>query len=471
METTVERLEGNKAKITVTVPAADVDKAIAQAYAEAAGKYRIPGFRKGKAPRPVIDNFVGRPAVMADALEAVVSDTYPAVVSENNLRPIESPDMDELAELEAGTDYTYSAEVELRPELTLSSADGIKVNVPPSKATDREVDAQIEYTRERFATLEAVEDRGVEADDFVLLSFTGTVDGEGYEGNSVDKYLYEMGKGLMPKEFDEGLLGHKAGEHVAVEFQIPETSTVEEFVGKTAHFDIEIHEVKRKVLPELNDEYAGNVGGFETLEEYRSDIRQKMDEAKYVGHIREVERGARAALAERLEGDIPEVMVNDRTGQMTRDFLNNLEQRGLSLEQYVQATGASPESLQADIAGSADESVREELALEALFRDKGMEVTEDDINAELAEMSGGGEDALKFGENLRATGAMPILVEQIMHKKAVRWLMDNIEVVEVEPEAAAETTEAEPEAKPKKRARKSTKKDAEAADQPAEKEE
>lgn len=462
MNTTVEHLEGNKAKLTVTVPAAEVDKAINDAYGKAAGKYRIPGFRKGRAPRPVVDNYVGKGVILADALESVVNESYPKAITEENLRPIEAPEMGELPELEPGKDFTFEAEVELRPELTLSSTGDLKVEVAPAKASDREVDAQIEYSRERFATLENVEDRGVEPNDFVLVSFVGTVEGEAYEGNSVDKYLYEMNKGLMPTEFDEGLVGHKPGDHVVVEFEIPDTSSVEEFVGKTARFEIDIHEIKAKVLPPLDDEFASNVGGFDTMDEYRADVRKKLDESKYVGHMRETERNARELLAERLEGDIPEGMIRDREQHMVRDFFNALQERGMGVAEYAQMLGMEPDRIEQDIKEQAAASVREELALEALFREKGLEVTDEDIEAELAEMSGGsGEDARKFGENLRASGAMPILIEQLMHKKAVRWLMDNVEVVERD-EDAAEEPSAEAEAKPKKkRAAKSKKEEKE----------
>jgi trigger factor len=274
------------------------------------------------------------------------------------------------------------------------------------------VDTQIEHTRERFANLEPVEDRGIEAEDFVQLSFVGTVGGEEYEGNTVDKYLYEMNRGLMPSEFDEGLIGLKAGDTTEVEFEIPETSSKEEFVGKTAHFDITVHEVKAKVLPELDDEFASTAGGFETLSEMRDDLMTKMSDVKRAGRERALERKAREALAERLEGDVPEAMVTSRHESMLREFVDGLQQRGMSVEQYLEATGYEFEQIGEDMKEQASMLVREELALEALFRALDMEVTDEDLETEIARFA---EAAETTPEDIRArwenTRAIEVITE------------------------------------------------------------
>lgn len=433
MQTSVEHIEGNRARITVTVPASDVDAAIATAYAEIAKKLRIPGFRPGKAPKQVIDTHVGREAVLAEAQDEVVSESYGLAVSQEDIRTVGQPDVGELDLIEPGKDYTYTAEVQLRPELTLSAADDFTVTVPPRTTSEREVDAQIENTRERFATLESVDQAAGES-DFALISFTGTVDGESYEGNVVDKYLYELGRGMMPKEFDEALVGKKPGESVVAEFEIPDTSSNEEFVGKQARFEIDVHEVKTKVLPELDDEFATTAGGFDTLEEYRNDVRGKLDAAKEAGYMGQVENAALRLLTERLEGEAPQEMVDTRATSMTRDFLGSLEERGITLQSYVEITGVHPQQIQEDMKKQAAERVREELALEALFRAKGLEVSESDVADAIREIAGGDEMA---GETLRAelteNGALPIVREQITHRKALKWLIDSVTVVEEEP--------------------------------------
>lgn len=432
MQTSVERLEDGRAKITVTVPAADVDKAIADAYAAIGAKLRIPGFRPGKAPRPVIDTHVGRETVLADAQDEIVSDSYGRAVSQEDIRTVGRPDVGELEMIEPGSDYTYTAEVTLRPELTLSSTDSFTVTVPAQKASDREVDAQIEYVRERFATLETV-DAPVGENDFALISFVGTVDGEAYEGNVVDKYMYELGRGMMPPEFDAALVGTAPGGSVVAEFEIPEGTANEEFAGKQARFEIEVHEVKRKVLPELDDEFAVTAGGFDTFDEYRADVREKLDSAKAAGHAREVESAVLSELVSRLEGDVPEEMVDIRAASMMREFFESLEQRGISAQEYLQVTGTTPEQLETDLREQADRRVREELALEALFTAQGMTVTESDLADTIREIAGEDmEAAEELGEDLERNGALPLVREQIIHRKALKWLMDNVEVIEEE---------------------------------------
>jgi trigger factor len=451
LKTSVEKLEGTSVRITATVDAPDVDRAIAESYATAAQKLRIPGFRPGRAPRPVIDTHVGRDYVLNEALEKLVSDTYPLAMDELDLRAIERPDFGDLDNLVESEAYTWKAEVVTKPRLELSSSDELAVTVEPAKATDAEIDAQIAYLRDRFATLEPVEDRGLVADDFALISFVGTVDGEPYEGNVVDKYLYELGKGQMPPEFDAALIGHTAGDEVKVAFTVPDTGA-SEFVGKAAGFDVTIHEIKAKSLPEVDDEFASNVGGFETAEELRGDIRSKLDENKAVGHARMIEREARAALAERLVGEFPDVMVEARTESLTEDFFGSLKERGIGMAEYIEATGVAIEQVQEDISREARLQVREELALEALARSLGMDITEDDITEELSRNLDEGETPQQLREQLRLNGALPLLREQIARRKALRWLMDNVKVNEQDPAEAVAGPKAKARKKPAKKA-------------------
>jgi len=462
LKTSVEKLDGTTVKLTVTVPADEVDKAIDGTYTSVAKQVKIPGFRKGKAPRPIIDTHVGRDYVLGEATEEVVNTTYPLAVDAEGLRPIDSPEIGDLDSVKPGEEFTYVAEIETRPELTLSSYDDITVELPPASAEDSEIEAQIRYMAERFATLEPVSDRGVQVEDFVLLSFVGKVDGEEYEGNAVDKYLYEMSRGLMPIEFDRGLIGVEAGSETHIEFPIPDTSSNPDFVGRVATFDVTVHEIKAKVFPELDDDFAENVGGFESMDALRADIREKMDAQKAVAQMQLKERESRSALAARLEGDIPEAMVRSRTNAMLRDFVTGLESRGTTVEDYFATTGVDPEKLEADVREQAVESVREELALESLFRALAMELTDDDIDEELRAIAGETEEA---PEDLRKrweeAGVMAALREQVQQRKAMLWLLDHVTVVEKgEPsEGGAEDagSESAAEAKPaKKAARKRT---------------
>ncbi len=433
MQTSVKRLDSDRVELTVTVPADSVALTLSEAYSAVASRIRIPGFRSGKAPRQLIDSRVGRDAVLSDARETIVEDSYPLALDAERLRPIGPPEIGDLAELVDGEEFTFKATVELRPEFKLASTEGLAVTVPPTKASDREIDAQIGHTRERFASLEPV-DRGAREGDFALVSFVGKVDGDDYPGNTVDKYLYETGRGMMPTEFDAALWGVTAGGTARSEFLIPDTSANPDFVGKTATFDIEVHEVKAKVLPELDDAFAAEVGGYETFDEFREDVRRRLEEAKGVAHKQEVERAARKALAERAEGDVPAAMIEHRSEQLSEEFFGALQQRGVTVEDYSAATGIDRERIDADIALRAESVLREELALEALARAAGLEVDEDEVDAEIAEMAGSEAGAAeRMKERFRGAGMMPLIREQIVHRKSMAWLVENVVVTEAEP--------------------------------------
>lgn len=442
MNTTVERLGDHTVRMTVTVPPSDVDEAISQAYAKIASQIRIPGFRAGKAPRQMIDTHVGQEAVLAEAHDGLINKAYSEALDRESLRPIAQPDIDDSEMVQPNTQFEFTVEVEVRPEFGLASVENLSVTVPPKTTSEAEIDAQIEHTRERFASLEPVEDRGVQADDFVLISFVGTVDGEEYEGNVVDRYLYEMGRGLMPSEFDEGIIGLEAGATTSVSFSIPDTAENPDFAGKTAAFDVTVHEIKAKVLPEVDDDFAADVGGYDSVAEMRDSLRETMDKAKEVGHKQAVTRAVRAMLAERLQGEAPEAMVESTKGQMIRDFMQGLEQRGMSMPEYLQATGVDMDQIEADIGEQARKVVCEELALEALFRHLGWEVSDEEVDtavAEIAETTG--DDPAQLRKQFEDRGVIAVIHEQIIHRRALEWLTDpaNVAVEEAEP-----ATEAQP---------------------------
>ena len=432
LTTSVERLEESKIKLSVTVPAEQVDEAIRQAYENVGKKLRIPGFRKGHAPRPVVDNYVGKEHVLTEATEALVESTYPLALDAESLRPIDQPNIDTLDTVVAGEDYAYVAEVELRPEFTLTHTDGLAVSVVPREVTEAQVDEQVEVARERFAALEPVEDRGLEAHDYALLSFVGDVAGESYEGNKVDKFLYEWGSGQMPADFDEGLLGMKAGEDKRIEFLIPDTSSKEEFVGKTAGFDVTIHEIKAKVLPDVDDEFAVSVGGFDNVAQMREELRKSLAGPQQMQHERAKESALKAQLAERLEGEPPVAMINSKARQMMRDFAHALEERGMTVPQYCNTMGLSIQALETDINQQAEQAVKEDLALEALFRAENMEVTDEDVREEVAAMISGDETVDDVLAKWTDTGLIPVVQEEIAHRRAIQWLFDNAEITETD---------------------------------------
>lgn len=455
MNSTVEKLEGNRVRITVTHTADEVRDLIAETYVRIAKKLRLPGFRPGKAPRPIIDTHVGRDAVLADALEELVERGYPRALEELKLRPIDRPDMGELDLVEEGKDYTFTTEVEIRPELDVSSIEDLKVSVPPQGTSEEEIDTQIGYLLDRFATLEPVEDRGVQLGDFALITFAGVVDGQTADDLSVDKYLYEFGRGIMPEGFEEGLIGAKAGETRTVEITVPDNAANPAYAGKQGVFNVEIHEIKEKVLPTVDDEFAKGVG-FDSVTEMRDDMRRRIDGNKAAGRMRTIERAIRELIEGRLVGEVPPALVQDRKDSMLEEFQESIGKQGYSIDEYLEQTGMNEAELEIDMATEATSRIREEFALEALFRTAGLELTDQDYEDAVAGIASQEKvSPAEMRKRLIDGGAMALVREQMMRRAAMDYLVAHTEIVEEEPaDRIAELAKAEAEklapAKPKK---------------------
>jgi trigger factor len=457
LNSSVEKLEGNRVRITVSHTADEVRDAVSDSYARIARKLKLPGFRPGKAPRPIIDTHVGRDSVLAEALEELVERSYPQALDELDLRPIERPDTGELDGLVDGEGHVYTAEVEVRPVLTLSSIDDLKVSVPPTATSDEEIEAQIDQLRDRFATLEVVEERGVQLGDFALLSFAGEVDGKTAEDLSVDKYLYEFGRGIMPEGFDEGLLGAEPGEKRTIEITVPENAANPDYAGKQGVFVVEVGEIKSKALPAVDDDFASGVG-FETASELRDDMRRRIESNKAAGRVRAIESAARELVADRLVGEIPQALIDSRKESMYDEFVESIGKQGYSVADYVEATGLSEQELDFDMLNEATSRLREEFALEALFRAAGLEFAEGELDSEIEAIAAEEKtSAADMRTRLVESGVMPLIREQLMRRHAMRYLSDKVEVTEAEPEdviaklAAAEAERLAGE-KPKKKA-------------------
>lgn len=445
MNATIEVLSGDSRKLTVTVPAEKVDSTIKEIYKNAANSYKFPGFRPGKAPRHVIENTLGgRESFIAEATEKVVNATFALAVDQVDARPMGKVDFGEIDDVVEGEDYTYTATYDVRPELELSSYEDFEISLPSAEATDAEVDEQLVQIGEQFASLEPAEDRGVEAGDFVLMSFVGTVDGETYEGNEVDKYLYEMSAGLMPAEFDLGVIGMKPDEQKVIEFTIPDGEGNPEFAGKKAAFDLTVHEIKAKVMPEMNDEFASAVGGFESMDALRTEIASQITTQKTDALSRAKERRAMTMLVDRVEGEAPEALVTEKKDELLKDFYRMLEERGAEFGAYLQAVGRDFDGFQEDMKAQATDLVKEELALEAIFRHQGMEITDAAIDDEFRSAVAGSETitAEELRKQWEDQGMMAMAREGIRRGMAIRWLMDNITVNEELPVAAQDDVEA-----------------------------
>lgn len=428
MKTSVEQIDGGRLKLTVTIDPERVDAEIKRAYREVAGQVKIPGFRPGKAPRARVDAVLGSDYVLAEATEALIGKTYVQALDEAALRPVGKIDFDDIEDaIVDGTEFTYALSLTPRPLLTLSSAD-VEIKMVSRDVTDAEIDEQIDYTRDRFARLETAEPREVVAGDFVSISFESTIDGEEYEGSKLDQYLYETGKGMMPEEFEAALIGAKPGDKVAADFPVEDTGQNSEFAGKQMHFDIEINDIKEKVLPEVDEEFAKMVG-FDSVEEMREEIRSYIQSQKDQSYERIRDERLVGALADKLEGDLPEDLVVARRDSLMREFEDRLKQNNLELKTYFQGTGVDPVQWEQDMEIQARISVGQDLALEALAREKGLTATEEDFDEEFAAI---GEALQMTAEAARKQwtelGLLTSAADQIARRKAIEWLTENATV-------------------------------------------
>lgn len=429
LTTKVEKLDDNKVKLNVEVAAERVKAAVDKVYKRLAHEVRIDGFRPGKAPRAKIKQVLGGDDyAFSQAVEDLINETYGNAVDAERLRVIAQPEFDDLADLVEGESYTYEAIVTVRPTFTLSDTE-VEIVMPPRETTDAEIDAQIESYRERLARLENVEGRGVEQGDFVTISFESTINGEDYEGSSLNKELYELGAGLLPEEFDKGLIGANAGDKVEIEFEVPAGENNEEFAGKTIKFDVEIHDIKTKVLPELDAEFAATAG-FESMDEMRDEIKSYIESQKEQSYDRTQDDRLVTALAEKLEVEtIPEGIIEDRKSALHRDLLNMLEQNKLEFNKYLELSGISMQRYQDDLALQADILARNDLALETLAEAEGLIPDEEALNKEFAELASAMKmDAAEARKRWEDIGMITNIIDDISRRNAMNWLRENASV-------------------------------------------
>lgn len=432
LKSSVEKLENDRVKITVVLDEQEVTKAIDDTYADIAKNVKISGFRKGKVPRPVIDSHIGQDTVLNQARDALVSESYPHALNELRLRVILAPETGELAEMVPGKAFEYSAETMLKPEMEISPIDDVEVVAPPLFITDAEVEESIRLLRDRYATYLAVGDRGLQMGDMAVLDWTATADGLPFEGGEAGEVVYDLGGGMMPPEFDQALLGVKAGETAEVEFLVPRDFVTETIRGKLAHFNINVQEIMGKELPELDDRFATEVGGFDTAEEMRADLRKTLENKRREERRPFVAREIRERVRDKLIGEPPAQMVFDRANQIARDFEEQLDQRDVRMDQYLAITGQTIEQVREEVMKQATSTVKEDLAIDAVARLAGIEVTQEQIDEEIAEAAkqdGEGED--KIRETLDVNGTLPIVIEGIMRREALQWLMDHVKITEL----------------------------------------
>ena len=424
MSLQVEKLEKNMAKLTIEVAPEELEKAIEKAYQKNKKKISVPGFRKGKVPRQMIERMYGKEVFYEDAVNDLLPEAYAKALDECEEDIVSAPKID-VVQVEAGQPFIFTAEVALKPEVRLGKYKGVKVDKINTEVTDEEVDARIEEERQRNARNIVVEDRAVKDGDMTVLDFEGFVDGEAFEGGKGEDYSLTIGSGAFIPGFEEQLVGAEIGKETEVNVTFPEDYHAEELKGKAAVFKCTIKEIKEKELPELDDEFAGEVSEFETLAEYREDIRKNLAEKKEAEAKSQKEDAVIDAIINDSDMELPEPMIETQQRQMVDEFAQRIRMQGLTLEQYYQFTGSNYDMLFDQTKAQAEKRIKSRLVLEAVAEKENIVASEEDYTKEIermAEMYQTEPDKVRemFNENGKKD-----LMADIAIQKAVEFVRDN----------------------------------------------
>ena len=387
MSLQVENLEHNMAKLTITVSAEEVEKALQAAYLKQRSKISLPGFRKGKVPRQMIEKMYGPEVFYDEAANHMISEAYGKAYDECELEIASQPTID-VVQLEKGKDFIFTAEVAVKPEVKLGEYKGLKVDKVSTRVMQKEVDEEIEKERERNARTVEVTDRAVQDKDIVTLDFEGFVDGVAFEGGKGENYPLTIGSGAFLPGFEEQLIGAEIDKETEVKVTFPEEYQAKELAGKEAVFKCTVHEIKAKELPELDDEFASEVSEeAETLEDYKAEVKAKIKERKENEGKEKKENQAVEQAVANAEIDLPAPMVDLQAKQMADDFARRIMQQGMSVEQYFQFTGLNEEKMMEELKPQAEKRIRTRLVLEAIVAAENIEVSDERLDEELQKMA------------------------------------------------------------------------------------
>ena len=386
MSVQVEKLEKNMAKLTVEVPAENVEKAIQGAYNKMKKSINIPGFRKGKAPRQLIEKMYGKEVFYSDAVDAMLPKAYSDAVEECGEEIVSYPKID-VVQIESGKPFIFTAEVAVKPAVTLGEYKGIQVEKAPIEVTDEEIEAQVNKEREANSRTVTVEDRAVQKGDIATIDFEGFVDGVAFDGGKGENYDLEIGSNTFISGFEDQLVGAEIGKELDVNVTFPEEYGAKELAGKEAVFKCKVNGIKVKELPEADDEFAQEVSEFDTLDEYKADIKAKLLKDKEDEAKRAKEDAVIGKIVENATMDIPDAMVEYQTQQMLDDFGRRMQSQGLSLEQYFQFTGMTEADYKEQMKPRALQNIQSRLVLEAVAEAEKLEATEEDLEKEYAKMA------------------------------------------------------------------------------------
>ena len=386
MSLQVEKMEKNMAKLTIEVAAEDLEKAMQNAYQKAKGRISIPGFRKGKAPRKMIEQMYGKGVFLEDAVNALIPEHYSKALAECEFEIVSQPTID-ITQAEPGKAFIFTAEVATKPEVTLGDYKGVEVPKTEITVTDEDVDAEIKKEQEKNSRTINVEDRGAQLQDVVTIDFEGSVDGVPFDGGQATEYPLTLGSNTFIPGFEDQLVGAKVGDDVDVKVTFPEEYQAKELAGKEAIFKCAVKKIEAKELPELDDDFAKDVSEFDTLAEYKEHIKTNLVERKENEAKRAKEDAAVDKAIENAQMDIPEAMLMTQCRQMLDDFSRRMQSQGLSMDQYFQFTGMTAEKMMEDMKPQALKRIQTRLVLEKVAEVENIQPTEEEVNEEISKMA------------------------------------------------------------------------------------
>ncbi len=425
MSVQVENLEKNMVKLTIEVPAEELEKAIDAAYKKQKNQISIPGFRKGKVPRAMVEKMYGVEVFYEDAANTLMQQNYPSAVEESGVDIVSRPSID-VVQIEKGKPFIYTAEVAVRPEVTLGKYMGVTVTKIDTSVSDDEVAEALEQQRNNNARTISVTDRPVAVGDTAVIDFEGFVDGVAFEGGKGENHPLEIGSHTFIDNFEDQLVGKNAGDEVEVNVTFPEQYQAADLAGKPATFKVKINEIKAKELPELDDEFAQDVSEFDTLVEYKESLKKNLEEKKENEAKRTKEDEAVQKIIDKSKMDIPEAMIDTQCETMIEEFAQRIAQSGLSMDQYLQFSGLTVDGLKEQVRPEALSRIQASLVLEQIAKDENIEVSDDDVNAEIEKMAASyGMEADKLKEYM-GDAEKESMKKDLAINKAVELVMSNV---------------------------------------------
>ena len=430
MSYTVENLEKSMAKITITVDADAFEEAMVKSYNKNKKNISIQGFRKGKAPRKMVEKLYGPEVFYEDAANFAIPDAYEEAAKESGLEIVSRPEID-VVEIEKGKDFVFTATVAVKPEVTLGDYKGIEVEKKTVKVMAADVNAEIDKVREQNSRMITVENRGIKKDDTAVIDFEGFVDGEPFQGGKGEDYSLVIGSHSFIDTFEDQLVGKKAGEEVDVNVTFPEEYHEASLKGKPALFKVTVKEIKKKEIPKLEDEFDSEVSEFETLKEYKASVKKNLTERRKEEAKREKENEVVEKVVENITVELPEPMIDEQTQQMIQEFAGRLSSQGLSFDQYMQMTGMTADALMGQMKPEAEKRIRTRLALEAIVDAEKIKATAKDIDKEIENMANMYQMEVDKIKEMIGDAEKEQIGKDLAVQKAVDFVVKN--AVEVEP--------------------------------------